>query len=242
MSSPSALFPPGPHENAEHAEPPPPAVVKALRESPRRPGRYLVTLVDGRDFLVGAGVLANVGATRTGVTLSPEAVALLVRESQLTDLSDRAVGFLARGRRTRRELEVRLRRRDADPALIQIALDRLHEAGIVSDANVAQAEAAARLRRGETPGRVRQVLRRKGVAASEVTAAVNQAVFDDGFDELTACREAATKRARALRSYEPAVAVRRLSAFLLRRGFSGSLVHRVVREAIAAAPEDEHME
>ena len=201
VSSPSALFPSGP------------VSVKELRESPRSPGRYLLVLSDGRELVVGIEALADNGATRVGVVLS-----------------DVQVDRLAHGRRTRRELQQRLRRHQPDARIVDEALDRLEAAGILSDTDVARSEASSRLRRGEGPGRVRQTLRRKGIDARGSDAAVAEAVEADGFDEVVACRQQAEKRMRSLRTLEPAVARRRLVAFLQRRGYSGTVIRRVLDE------------
>ena len=114
--------------------------------------------------------------------------------------------------------------------MIAVALDRLEANGVLCDDDVAKAEAAARLRRGEAPARVRQMLRRKGVDARSVDAAIVEAVELDGFDEIAACRAQAEKRWRSLSALEPTVARRRLVGFLQRRGFSGGVVHTIVRE------------
>lgn len=210
-------------------------LVKSLRESPRRPGRYLLELSDGRDLLVGVAILSDTGATRVGASLTVEQVARLEDESVIIGLMDRAMDALARSRRTRSELEMRLRRREATPAQIRVALDRLEASGVLSDEAVAHAEAASRLRKGEAPARVRQQLRKKGVAAQRVSEAVTSALDEarqEGFDEAGACRAVAEKRARSLSTLEPAVAERRLMAYLLRRGYSGSIVRRVARDVL----------
>jgi regulatory protein len=166
-------------------------------------------------------------------------VAHLSRESAITDLSDRAVNALARGRKTRRELEIRLRRVRPDASLIAEALDRLTAIGVLSDEDVAHAEAAARLRRGEAPAKVRQMLRRKGVEGRMVNEAVGAAIIEDGFDELASCRSMAEKRLRALRGKEPAVLRRRLVGFLQRRGFGGSIIGQIVHEVLGRQSEGE---
>lgn len=208
--------------------------VKELRESPRRPGRYLLSLDDGQQLLVGVAVLADTGATRPGAVVTPSALERLRHDHVITELADRALEALARGRRTRRELELRLRKREATPSQIREALDRLEHSGLLSDEEVAQAEAAARLRRGEAPTRVKQQLRRKGVAGALVNEAVADAMRQDAFDEEAACRTAAEKRARTLRTDEPMAAQRKLLGFLMRRGFAGTLARRVVRELLGA--------
>jgi len=226
--------------------------IQELRESPRRPGRYLLQLSDGRSFVLGVGVLADCGATRVGQVLSEPVVERLAHESAVTAMADRALDMLARGRRTRRELERRLLRppmRRGKPAPVpedsvvraaQVteALNRLEASGLLSDAEVAEAEAAARLRRGEAPARVSQMLRRKGVAGSvvqgAVQAAVQEATTDGSYDERAACRAVAEKRARSLRALAPEVATRRLLGFLQRRGYSGAVARDVTREVLAA--------
>lgn len=233
VSSPSALFVPAPESGSG------PGTVKNVLESSRKPGRFVVALTDGRTFTVAIGALSETGATRAGVELDANAVAYLGRESAITDLGDRAVNALARGRKTRRELEIRLRRLQPDAALIAEALDRLTAIGVLSDADVALAEAAARLRRGEAPAKVRQVLRRKGVEGRLVNDAVTAAVSEDGFDELAACRTLAEKRVRTLGTKEPAVMKRRLVAFLQRRGFGGSVIGHVLRDVLGRQTEDE---
>lgn len=210
-----------------------PISIKSIRESSRRPGRYLVSLSDDRELLVGVQVLADTGATREGLELSEQALERLGEEHTITDLADRALDYLARGRRTRRELELRLRKREATPAQIAAALDRLEQSGLLSDEAVAQAEASARLRRGEAPARVRQRLRRKGVAGKAANDALTNAIEDDGFDERAACLEAARKRARTLRNDAPDAARRKLLGFLLRRGYSGGVARDAVRLALA---------
>lgn len=212
--------------------------LKELRESPRRPGRVLLSLSDGQQLIVGIGALADVGTTRAGASVSAEQLARLQHEHAVTALADRALDALARGRRTRRELEVRLRKREGAPEQIREALDRLEAAGLLSDEAVAQAEAASRLRRGEAPARVRQQLRRKGVSAPLATEAITEAVRDESFDETAACRAVAAKRVRTLRSDDHATVYRKLLGFLLRRGYSGTIARAVSREVLGTEPDE----
>ena len=59
---------------------------------------------------------------------------------------------------------------------------------------------------------------------------VSKAVQEDCFDELAACRAVAERRMRPWVRWNRAVARRRLTAFLARRGFGGSVLHGVVGE------------
>ena len=204
--------------------------VRELRESPRRPGRYVVTLSDGQEFVVGVETLADVGATRVGAVLVAATVARLALEGRITLLTDRALSSLSRGRKTRRELMIRLRRVESDNAVVTAALDRLETRGVLSDADVARAEASSRLRRHESPLRVRRALQQKGVARTTADRAVRVAMEDNVYDEAMSCTAVAMKRARTLTSVPADVRRRRLIGFLQRRGFSSTLI----RAALAA--------
>ncbi|MCZ8205668.1 MAG: regulatory protein RecX [Gemmatimonas sp.] len=192
----------------------------------------MLTLSDGQQFLVPAGVLADTGAVRIGALMAAELLGRLQHEHAVTSLADWALDALARGRRTRRELELRMRRREGTAMQVREALDRLDAAGLLNDESVAQAEAASRLRRGEAPARIQQRLRRKGVAAPLVHEAVVSAMHDDAFDEDAACRAAAEKRARTLDTTDPVAARRKLQGFLLRRGFAAGIAARVARSVL----------
>lgn len=191
-------------------------------------------LEDGRRWMVGANGLTATGVPRVGQTLTDVQCAGLEAENAITVIADRALDALARGRRTRRELERKFQRAGYDAASVNAALDRVEASALLSDEAVARAEVSSRLRRGEAPARVRQRLWQKGIDAQTTDAAVRDVTADDGFDELAACRTAAEKRARALRSLEPMVARRRLLSFLLRRGFSGAVAGRVAREVLSS--------
>jgi regulatory protein len=207
-----------------------PVVLTTLRESPRNPGRYQVELSDKRRFVVGIDALQTVGLLRTGVELEPATLKRLEHESAVANLVSRGLSMIARARRTRRELELRLRRVEPDKTLVAESLQRLEQAGVIADESVARAEAGARLRRGDGPLRVRQELHRKGIDQRTTDASLAAAIEDDGFDELAACRTLAERRFRSLARLESAVAKRRLIAFLIRRGYTSSTIRTVVDE------------
>ncbi len=106
----------------------------------------------------------------------------------------------------------------------------LEARGYVDDRAFALAWADSRAR-GRALGsrRLRQELLAKGVARPLVDEAVAAAC--GAVDEEARARAAAARRLAALGPSAPGPAARRLGAYLLRRGFSGDLVRRVVREA-----------
>jgi regulatory protein len=207
----------------------------SVSEHPRKPGRYRVRLADGRAWLVDADAVGLLPALRAGAALERDLVEQLESAHRFVAVFDRALGALARARRTRRELARRLAAHEPDADLVERALARLEALGLLDDAAVARAEAASRFKRGEGTGRVRQALMRKGVDRSAVDDAVRTVAGEEEIDEAALCRSAAEKRLRALRSYAPEVQRRRLTGFLLRRGFGGGLVSDVVRRVLRDA-------
>jgi len=185
--------------------------------------------------LVDADTVGVLPALRAGTALEGDLVAQLEAAHRFVAVLDRALGSLARARRTRRELAKRLHTHEPDTEIVERALARLESLGLLDDAAVARAEAASRFHRGEGTGRVRQSLMRKGVDRAAIDAAVQAVAGDEVIDEAALCRSAAEKRLRALRSHAPEVQRRRLTGFLLRRGFSGGMVSDAVRAVLREA-------
>ena len=221
VSSPSALFPSGT-----------PGVIERVAEHARKPGRYRVRLADGRQFLVDADGISASGATREGVDLDTPAVLQLESAHAFVAAFNRALGMLARARRSRREVEQRLQRLGVESAHIERAVTRLESLGLLDDQAVARAEAASRFRRGEGAGRIRQSLYKKGVARPIIDEAIRDVASDEQVNDEALCRDAGEKRLRALQSLDPMVQRRRLMGFLLRRGFPGHVVSNVVHALV----------
>jgi SOS response regulatory protein OraA/RecX len=78
-------------------------------------------------------------------------------------------------------------------------------------------------------------LRARGIAPPTIAAALGALDRDDA---LACAREAARRRLPALRRGRPDRVATRLRDYLLRRGFSSSVVMRVVREAAGIPDED----
>ena len=72
--------------------------------------------------------------------------------------------------------------------------------------------------------------------SSKPTSALDRFKKILGHAPTGVAREIAVKRAGQLRSYDRETAVRRLSAFLMRRGYSGSTVRAAVEHALPATP------
>jgi len=74
-------------------------------------------------------------------------------------------------------------------------------------------------------------LRRKGVAPETAAEAVTKAAV--GYDELAAARALAMRRRAQWHALPPEAVRRRLAGLLQRRGFSGDILYKVLRDVAA---------
>src|SRR6266566_341161 len=91
-----------------------------------------------------------------------------------------------------------------------------------------RATAGARRYRGRGPARLIGDLLAQGVERRVAEHAVRTSLAAEGIDPAEAVRALAEKRARQLISLPPTVRKRRLTAFLLRRGFGGQEIRELV--------------
>jgi regulatory protein len=142
--------------------------------------------------------------------------------------------LLSRRAWSQAELTARLRRRGAPPDVASDVVADLVARGYVDDAGYARHWVTTRAARGYGATRLRAELRARGVAPSVIDAAIGSL---EAGASLERAREAARRRLPALQRGRPERLPSRLRDYLLRRGFSGSVVVRVVRELTGAGPE-----
>jgi regulatory protein len=141
-----------------------------------------------------------------------------------------ALRLLSYRARSREELLWRFRDRGAPEQLAQEALQRLADAGLVDDEAFARRWVESRRRASPRGDRLlRSELARKGLPRRTIDEAMSSAE-----DQRASALAAAQKKARALTKETEQVFGRRLTDFLLRRGFEYETVASVVREVAAA--------
>ena len=143
--------------------------------------------------------------------------------------SNVSLNALARRGMSSREMEKLLERRELEPENIESEIARLEGAGLLDDR--ALAENLVRTlqdRKGLGKSAVQAELRRRQLDDTAITEAMAEL---DSDDELERATEIAIKRAGQLRSYDQETAKRRLTAFLQRRGYGGSVLSAAVRAA-----------
>jgi regulatory protein len=146
---------------------------------------------------------------------------------------------LTMGPRTRGQLETVLRRRDVDPEVASLVLDRLEAVSLVDDAAFAETFVQSRRAGGLSRRALGHELRAKGVPGQVVEEAIEAL---DPADELTSARALVARRLPSTRRLEVEVRTRRLVGMLARKGYPSGMAMRVVREALAAERELDSLE
>jgi regulatory protein len=138
-----------------------------------------------------------------------------------------AMDLLARREHGRVELTLKLRRRGAADELIEAALDRLSEDGLLSEARYLEAFVSHRSRAGYGPLRIREELTQRGLDHGDV----EQALRDSGIDWRERLQETWQRK---FAGEMPSDARERAQQgrFLSYRGYPPELIGRLLRGAL----------
>lgn len=85
-----------------------------------------------------------------------------------------AMDLLARREHGRVELTRKLRQRGAEPEMIETALDRLTEEGLLSEARYLESFVSYRARSGYGPARIREELSQRGLQRADIDLALRE--------------------------------------------------------------------
>jgi len=146
--------------------------------------------------------------------------------SEISRISMRA---LARRGVSSFEMSQFLGTREFDSAEIADEIERLEGSGLLDDAALAETlTRTLRERKGLGASAISAELRRRKIDQEHIAAVLDE----PRDDEQERAIEIALKRAPQLRSLDSVTAKRRLSGFLMRRGYSGSIVSAAVAAAL----------
>ena len=180
-------------------------------------------------WIHGEVVAAELGLEFSTADGEAEAEGEAVEDAPLapfTAIEDRSLRLLGRKGLSRRELERQLEQAGYTSGDVADELDRLESVGLVDDFALAQQLVVTlQERKGLGRGAIGAELARRVVAPAAIAYALD--LVDDG-EELDRARDLASKRMRSLQGLDQVTANRRLSAYLMRRGFSGSAVRAAV--------------
>ncbi len=231
-------------------------VVSALREHPRKPGRYELEIDGSPTRLPVSRELIAELKRKPGRELSPAELTRLHSAARVIACYDKALATLGARARSAADLARYLRTKEFTDAEIAPAIEKLQGLGLLDDREFARSFARSRLApsRGYGPRRVAMELARKGVARAIVDEVLAEheaervaAIEANDADKTSAAGDGAAqdsaqgaahqdpviavaqRKLRSMSKLEPEVRRRRLYGFLARRGFSGSEIGRALR-------------
>ncbi|WP_314407300.1 recombination regulator RecX [Pseudomonas kuykendallii] len=138
-----------------------------------------------------------------------------------------AMDLLARREHSRVELTRKLRKRGAPPELIDSALQRLAEDGLLSDARYLESYVSSRARAGYGPQRIREELGQRGLPRDDIEQAMQRSNIDWSENLRDVWQ-------RKFRGQLPTDARERAQQgrFLAYRGYSLEMIGRLLRGAL----------
>ena len=168
-----------------------------------------------------------------GREISDDDLADLVKASSAERVLGDALRLLGHRARSADELRQRLLAKGHDEAAVERAVERLTAEGLLNDAEFARSFAADKRRlSGWGAERIRRDLRRLGVDAAVVAAALGEGTDEDG-EELERALAVLAKLGPQPRATD--AARRRAYQLLLRRGFASGTAYAAVRRWSAEA-------
>ena len=177
-------------------------------------------------FGVSEALLAQEGLFK-GKELSLEQVGFLRQASKEDKLYEKALGFLSYRPRSQKEVELYLRKKVEQGDIIETVLTRLENQGYLNDTSFARwwVEQRTQGKNPKGPAVVKAELYQKGVAHPVVEEVLGEVKM--GGDLV---KKAALSRSSRLKGLDKVTFKRRLSTYLLRRGFLWEQVKPVVDE------------
>ena len=153
----------------------------------------------------------------------------IAAEGTQLKVSDRALNMLAFRARSSAELARTLVRKGEDQSMVDRAVARLQEQGLLDDAAFARSFTRARVVGAQqSRRRVQQELARRGVARAVADDAIATVFEEEEVDQADVVVQAARRKLRTLIKLDPAVRRRRLYGFLARRGYDGDDIRRAM--------------
>jgi regulatory protein len=211
----------------------PVSLISGITPTPRHPGRFEL-LVAGKSYATLSLEAIERLELAVGRSISGLEERIATEAAQLKTY-DRALNMLAFRGRASRELARALVRKGEPKELVDRAIVRLQEQGLLDDSAFAEAFTRAKvLGAQQSKRRVQQDLARRGVDRAVSDAAIATVFDEEGVDQREVVEAAARKKLRSLVKLEPAVRRRRLYGFLARRGYDGE----DIRKAMEAVGEE----
>lgn len=160
-----------------------------------------------------------------------------LKKSDTSEIAyQKALRLISSRSRTEKEIRDRLAKSDLDPLVIDPVIEKLRESGLIADSQYARLWVENRNELHPRSQRlIRLELHQKGIADETI-----EQVLLDSADDSELAKQAATQYARKIAHMEWDDFRKRLSAFLMRRGFSYGTIAPVVQSVWESTDQEEH--
>lgn len=196
--------------------------ITALTIQKKNPNRVNIFL-DG-EFSFGMYII-NAAHLKVGQTISKETIDNLMKVDQIEDGFQKALKYISYKPRTKIEVVKRLRENDFDEGSISIVMEMLAEKGYVNDFLYAKNWVENRsIYKPRSKKLIIWELKNKQISEEIISEVTGEMIPEEKLAIL-----AAENYARRLSGYDKEVFIRRLSGYLIRRGFSYSTVNTTVQ-------------
>ncbi|MCL6472493.1 MAG: recombination regulator RecX [Firmicutes bacterium] len=204
--------------------------ITALQQQEKHPWRTSIFL-DGRFWKAyDTDIIAELGL-HEGQRFTLEELDQLINSLEKRRAVDRAVLLLSYRSRSVHEVSSRLKKAGFAPNIIEEAIGKLKDLGYLNDDNFARAWMNGRMSSNlYGKRRIKQELRLKGVPDEIISSAFEESLSEE--DEYARAKELAETKLPSYKGIDKNVIYRRLSQFLLRRGYSSSVVYDVCKDII----------
>ncbi|MCK5146971.1 RecX family transcriptional regulator [bacterium] len=204
-------------------------VITRIEAQKKRRDRVNIYLDGEFAFGLSHEVLVRFDIAR-GDQITPGRLAEIQAAEAVQSTKAKALALIGYRLRSIEEIRKRLTEKDFPGAAIDQAVEDLIRVGLLNDRQYAEAFIRTRMIQRPSGERLlRQELRQKGVGEADIDAALDSTLAELNIHDIVS--ELAAKRSRQLPA-DKLKARKRLSDFLLRRGFSWDVVKPVVDEIV----------
>lgn len=202
--------------------------VSKIEPQKRNPKRRSVFLEGKFAFGLDEEVLYKYGL-KEGEEIEQRKIEQIIRSETRKEAKEAALRFLSYRRRSEKEVRDKLKRKELAKELIDEVIEDLKRLDLIDDYDFACAWIRDRVSnnpRGKAL--LKQELWKKGIKNETVEKALKE-YFKNADEELNLARKLMEKRKKRYANLKENVAKRRMTDFLLRRGFSYDIVKQVLK-------------
>ncbi|MFQ5602172.1 MAG: RecX family transcriptional regulator [bacterium] len=205
-----------------------PAQISKIEVQKKNKRRAAIYLNDEFAFGLDLTIVGQLGL-RKGDFLTEEQVTQILLQEEKKKIRDKALRFLAGRAHSEHELKTKLRLRGFNRSLIEEVMTKLADAGLVDDEAFARTFARSRMVNRPVGEHVlRRELLQKGVIEAVVENAISEVYSEKSQKDIAA--ELFNKHKARYQNLDAWQAKKRMSDFLVRRGFDWEVVKEVVEE------------